>query len=259
MIVIGHKDKYAVVTGASSGIGYELARLVAADDKNLVITARNKEALEQLKSELESKQGISARVLVKDLSFPGAPLEIYSELEKDGIDVDVLVNNAGFGLYGEFSGTELEKELALIQVNIASATCLTKLFLKNMLANKSGKILNVASSLGFIPVPLFSVYAASKAYLLNFSEALACELEGSGVSVTCLCPPPTKTAFWADMAHSKSAKMKMLSAEYVAKAGYRALKKGKLIVAPGWLVKSMLLLTRIAPRKAIPRMMKSSV
>jgi short-subunit dehydrogenase len=257
--VIGHADRYALVTGASSGIGYELAKLLAADGKNLVITARNKEALERIKTELESMYGVSARVLVKDLSVPGAPQEIYSELEKEGTDVDVLVNNAGFGLYGEFSGTDLEKELTMVQVNITATTCLTKLFLKNMLASKSGKILVVGSSLGFIPVPLFSVYASSKAYLLHFSEALACELEGSGVSVTCLCPPPTKTAFWADMAHSKSAGMKMLSAGAVAEAGYRALKKGKIIVAPGWLVKSMLLLTRIAPRKSIPKMMKSSV
>ena len=146
----------------------------------------------------------------------------------------------------------------LIQVNIISATCLTKLFLKNMLADKSGWILNVASSLGFISMPLFSVYAASKSYLLHFSEALACELEGSGVSVTCLCPPPTETAFWADKTHSKSARMKMLSAADVAGAGYRALKKGRGIVTPGWLVKSMLVLSRIAPRKTVTRMMKSN-
>ena len=257
--MIGQQDRYALVTGASVGIGYELARLLAEEGKNLIIVARNKNGLEQVQTELENKYGIKAEVLPQDLSDPKAPPEIFSELEKEGVDVDVLVNNAGFGLYGMFAETDLQKELEMIQVNIASLTHLTKLFLKKMLANKSGRILNVASSLGFLPVPLFPVYAASKAYVLHLSEALACELEGTGVSVTCLCPPPTKTSFWADIQHSKSAKMKMLDAATVAEAGYKAMKKGKAVATPGMMAKSMPIMLRVMPRKALINMMKSSV
>ena len=257
--MIGHQDRYALVTGASGGIGYEIAKLLAEDGKNLIITARNKNGLEQVKTELENKYGIKAEVLPKDLSDPKAPLEIFTELEKKGVDVDVVVNNAGFALYGVFAESDLQRELEMIQVNIASLTQLTKLFLKKMLANKSGRILNVASSLGFLPVPLFPVYSASKAYVLHLSEALACELEGTGVSVTCLCPPPTKTSFWADIQHSKSAKMKMLDAATVAEAGYKAMKKGKAVATPGMMAKSMPIMLRVMPRKALINMMKSSV
>ena len=257
--MIGQQDRYALVTGASGGIGYELAKLLAEDGKNLIIVARNKNGLEQVKTEIENEYGTRVKVLPKDLANPQAPLEIFSELEKEDISVDVLVNNAGFGLYGMFAETDLQKELEMIQVNIASTTCLTKLFLKKMLANKSGTILNVASSLGFFPVPLFPVYAASKAYVLHLSEALASELEGTGISVTCLCPPPTKTSFWADMKNSKSARMKMLDATIVAEAGYKAMKKGKVIATPGMMGKSIPIMVRVMPRKALTKMMRSSV
>ncbi len=253
------KDRYALVTGASSGIGYELAALLAKDGKNLIIVSRNKDRLEQVKTEIENKYRTRIKILAKDLSDPEAPLEIFSELEKEDINVDVLVNNAGFGVYGMFSETNLQEELEMIQVNITSLTHLTKLFLKKMLENKSGRILNVASVMGFLPVPLWLIYSASKSYVLHFSEALANELQGTGVSVTCLCPGPTRTSFWANMEKSKSAKGKMMDAATVAEAGYAALKKGKVIVSPGLKNKSLPILVRITPRNLLTKMMRAMV
>jgi len=177
--MIGSKNGYALVTGASSGIGYELAKLFAKDGKNVVIVARSQDKLEELKREIENKYGTSVRVLVKDLSDPNSPQEIYSELEKDKVNVDVLVNNAGFALFGKFYETDWQTEAEMIQVNITSLTHLTKLFLKKMIENRSGKIMNVSSGAGFVPGPLISVYAATKSYVLHFSEALANEEKGA--------------------------------------------------------------------------------
>jgi len=256
--VVDDKDRYALVTGASSGIGYELTKLFARDGKNLIIVSRDKNRLEQVKTEIENKYRIRVKVLPKDLSAPKAPLEIFSELEEEGINVDVLVNDAGFGLFGMFSETDLQKELEMIQVNITSLTHLTKLFLKKMLENKSGRILNVASLLGFLPVPLFAVYSASKSFVLHFSEALANELQGTGVSVTCLCPGRTRTAFWANMQNSKTPKANMMDAAKVAEVGYRALKKRKVIAVPGLNDGLLTFLLRIAPRNVITKVMRSS-
>jgi len=254
-----HKDRYALVTGASSGIGYELAKLFAKDGKNLVIVARNESRLEQVKAELENRYQIRVKVLPKDLSDSKAPSEIFSELEKDNISVDVLVNNAGLGVYGMFSETDLQKELEMIQVYIAATTHLTKLFLKKMLENKSGKILNVASGVAFLPVPLWSVYSASKAYVLYFSEALANELRGTGVSVTCLCPPQTETPFFkrANMEDAKIAKGKKMDAATAAEAGYMALNRGKVVAIPGLKSKSLGFLIRITPRNVITKVARS--
>ena len=254
-----HEDRHALITGASSGIGYELAKLFGKDGKNLIIVARNKNRLEQVKTEIENNYQVRIKLLSKDLSDPRAPLEIFSELEKEDITVDVLVNNAGFGVYGMFSETDLQKELEMIQVYVTSLTALTKLFLKKMLENKSGRILNVASGMALLAVPLFSVYAASKSYTLHFSEALANELQGTGVSVTCLCPPQTKTSFFtrADMENSKLVKGKMMDAATVAEAGYIALKKGKVIVIPGLKSKSLPILIRITPRSVLIKIARS--
>jgi len=259
--MIGHQDRYALVTGATSGIGYELAKLLAKDGKNLVIVARDKNRLEQVKTEIENEYLTRVKVLPKDLSDPKAPLEIFSEVEKEDIDIDVLVNNAGFGVFGLFSETDLQKEHEMVQLHISSLTHLTKLFLKKMLENKFGRILNVASILGFLPVPLLSVYAASKAYTLHFSEALANELQGTGVGVTCLCPPPTETSFHkrGNMENSKTAKGIMMDAATVAEAGYIALKKGKVIATPGLKGKSLAILARIAPRNMLTKMMRAMV
>ncbi|MGB2884053.1 MAG: SDR family oxidoreductase [Dehalococcoidia bacterium] len=257
--MIGSKDGYALVTGASSGIGYELAKVLAKDGKNLVIVARSQDKLEELKTEIESKYGTSVRVLPKDLSNPNAPQEIFSELEKDGVNVDVLVNNAGYGVYGMFSETDLREELAMIQVNATSLIHLTKLFLKQMLENKSGWILNVASLCSFLSSPLESVYCASKSLVLHFSEALANELQGTGVTVTCLCPGLAKTEFHkrAHMENTKVAKRKMMDAAAVAEAGYKALKKGKVVVIPGLIFKTAPLFARFAPRNLVTKVVRS--
>jgi short-subunit dehydrogenase len=254
-----YKDRYALITGASSGIGYELAKLFAKDGKNLIIVSRNRDKLDQVKIEIENKYRIRVKILPKDLSDPKASVEIFSELEKEDIDVDILVNNAGFGVYGLFSETDFQEELEMIQLHISSLTHLTKLFLKKMLENKSGRILNVASLIGFLPVPLFSVYAASKAYVLHFSEALANELQGTGVSVTCLCPSPTDTLFnkRGNVENSKSAKGMMIDAATAAEAGYKALKRGKAITVPGIKGKPLVILTRIAPRNLLMKVMRA--
>ena len=257
--MIGNKEGYALITGASSGIGYELAKVLAKDGKNLVIVARSQDKLEELKTEIENKYGTSVRVLPKDLSNPNAPQEIFSELEKDGVNVDVLVNNAGYGVYGMFSETDLREELAMIQVNATSLIHLTKLFLKQMLENKSGWILNVASLCSFLSSPLESVYCASKSLVLHFSEALANELQGTGVTVTCLCPGLAKTEFHkrAHMENTKVAKRKMMDAAAVAEAGYKALKKGKVVVIPGLIFKTAPLFARFAPRNLVTKVVRS--
>jgi len=248
--MIGSKDGYALVTGASSGIGYELAKLFAKDGKNIIVIARSPGKLEELKTEIGNEYGTTVRVLPKDLSNSNSPQEIFAELEKENTDVDVLVNNAGFTVWGMFSNTDWKKEAELIQVNITSLTLLTKLFLKRMLENGSGKILNVASLCGFISAPFESMYCASKSYVLHFSEALANELRGTGVSVTCLCPGLTDTVFHerANREKTRVANMKMMDAASVAEVGYEALKKGKVIAIPSMQHKLLLLLMRIFPR-----------
>lgn len=252
------KGSYALITGASSGIGYELAKLLAADGLNLVITARNENNLKKVKQEIEDRYHVKVKALPKDLSDPKAPAEIFSELEKEGLKVSVLVNNAGFGSYGPFSEADLQKQLEMVQVNIAALTHLTRLFLDKRDKNRPGKILNVASVGAFQPGPLIAVYCASKAYVLHFSEALANELQGSGVSVTCLCPGPTRTLFWENMADCKMIKKRMMDVATVAGAGHEALKEGKVIVIPGLRNRLLALSVRFAPRNTVTRIARST-
>ena len=256
--MIGNKESYAVVTGASSGIGYQLAKLLAKDGKNIVVLATRHDLLKALKMEIENEYGTIVKILPNDLADPKAPIEIFAELEKEHINVDVLINNAGFGVYGKFSETELQKEREMVQVNLVSLIHLTKLFLKGMLNNESGYILNVASLCAFTPVPLESVYCSTKAGVLHFSEALANELKGTGVSVTCLCIGLAKTEFHkrAKMEDTKVAKRKMMDAATVAQDGINALKKGKVITVPGLQYKMWPLFARILPRNLITRIMR---
>jgi len=258
--MIGSKEKYALVTGASSGIGYELAKLFAQDGKNIVVVARSQDRLEKLRTEIENKSGTKVIVLVKDLSNPVAPQEIFSDLEKKNINVDVLVNNAGFPVHGKFAETDLKEELDMIQVNVTALTHFTKLFMKKMVDNKSGSILNVASTAGFCPFPTFSVYAATKAYVLSFTEALANELQGTGVSVTCLCPGATDTRFYerGNAGEAKFAKtMKMMDAAKVASIGYTALKKRRTMVVAGLANSLSMFGLRLLPRKRATRIGRS--
>ena len=250
--MIGSKDSYALVTGASSGMGYEYAKLFAKDGKNIVVLARSRDKLEGLKTDLEKEHGTKVMVLVKDLSDPKAPQEVLSELEKAGINIDVLVNNAGYDVYGKFQDTDWQREADMIQVNVLALTQLTKLFLKKMLEKKSGKILNISSTVGFMPSPWSSVYGGTKHYVLGFSNAIAHELKGTGVSVTCFCPGNTKTLFFkrAGAEDSKADKQKVMQmdAATAAKHAYRALKSGKTTATAGLLYSMMMWGTRLLPR-----------
>ncbi|HEX8355715.1 MAG TPA: SDR family oxidoreductase [Pyrinomonadaceae bacterium] len=225
----------ALVTGASGGIGEELARLFAADAHDLVLVARSRDRLASLAEELRAKHGVSARVLAADLSRPESPREIFEELRGAGVSVDALVNNAGFGSYGLFAETDLKHEVDLLQVNVSALTHLTKLFLPAMLARRRGYVMNVASTAAFQPGPLMAVYYASKAYVLSFSEALSNECEGTGVRVSALCPGPTETGFVAaaGLGDSKLFDRGAMDARTVAEAGYRGLLAGKALVIPG--------------------------
>ncbi|MFL6336176.1 MAG: SDR family NAD(P)-dependent oxidoreductase [Pyrinomonadaceae bacterium] len=225
----------ALVTGASGGIGEELARLFAADGHDLVLVARGRDKLARLSEELAAKHGVNARVLASDLARAEAPREIFDELQGAGVSVDALVNNAGVGSYGLFAETGLQSELELLQINVVALTHLSKLFLPGMIARGRGYLMNVASTAAFQPGPLMAVYYASKAYVLSLSEALANECEGTGVRISALCPGPTETGFVAaaGMGDSKLFDRAVMDARAVAEAGYRGLLAGKTIVIPG--------------------------
>lgn len=249
------KDQHetVLITGASSGIGLELARIFAAHQFDVVLVARSQSKLEQLAQQLRAKNDIRTHVIPADLSRPEAPREIFSELMRRAVQIDNLVNNAGFGAYGEFAQTNIEDELEMITVNITALTHLTKLFLPGMLRRKHGRIMNVASTAGFQPGPLMSVYYATKAYVISFSEAIANELKGSGATVTCLCPGPTESAFAvrADMQKSRLFKMGKMSSRAVALVGFRAMMKGKTLVISGTRNKVLVQSVRFAPRKLV--------
>jgi short-subunit dehydrogenase len=244
----------ALITGASGGVGYELAKLFANDRHNLVLVARSESKLAQFAGELQHRFDISAKTVALDLTAPDAPQVLFDRLRSDGIAVDILVNNAGYGKFGEFAKVPAEESLGQIQLNIVALTWLTKLFLGPMLERRSGKIMNVASTAGFQPGPRMAVYYATKSYVISFSEALANELAGKGVSVTCLCPGPTDTNFANRAGNDKSRLFKQLrpmDAKTVALKGYRGLMAGKTLVIPGlrnWLLTESL---RISPRKLV--------
>jgi short-subunit dehydrogenase len=245
----------ALITGASGGIGLEFARIFAREGYNLVLVARTEKALNDLAADLRAKYGIDVRVFAKDLSHPAAPRELYDEVEKAGIAVDVLVNNAGFASYGPFAEIDLQKELEEIQVNVVTLTHLSKLFIRPMLVRRRGKILNVASTAAFQPGPLMAVYYATKAYVLSLSEAIAEEVRGQGITVTALCPGPTESGFQkrADMQESKLVQGGLMSAAGVAEAGYKALMDGQTVVVPGLFNKVGTLLPRFVPRRMATR------
>lgn len=242
----------ALITGASVGIGRELARVFAENGHDLVLVARNNEQLQQVAAECQSLGTIKARVVPKDLSLPNAAREIFDELKRDHVVVNTLVNNAGIGNYGLFAEVDLDADLRLLQVNVVALTALSKLFLREMLARRSGRIMNVASMAAFQAGPLMSTYYASKAYVLHFSEAIANECAGRGVVVSALCPGPVQTEFQARAGISGSRLFKgkaTMDARTVALAGYHGLMRGKRIVVPGVSNKLLLQVSRLAPRR----------
>lgn len=230
------KEKQVLITGATSGIGLELARLFAKDGYNQVIVARNEEELEATAEELQA-YGISVTIIAKDLFEANAAQEVYDEVKSKGIKIDILVNNAGHGHYGEFVHTALEMELNIIQLNIVSLVVLTKLFLKDMIDRGEGKILNLSSIASKSPGPWQSVYHATKAFVQSFTEAIRAEVKDSGVSITALLPGATDTDFFnkANMQDSKIVqdKSKLADPKEVAKDGYEALMSGKDMVISG--------------------------
>ena len=241
----------AIITGASGGIGRELARLFARDGYDLALVARNRPTLKGLADELVKRHGIRAWPLVADLGQSPGPVAVAEAVKATGAEVSVLVNNAGFGLHGRFAQTSLERELEMIRVNVAALTHLTKLFLPGMLARRSGRIVNVASTAAFQAGPLMSVYYASKAFVLSFSLALAVELDGTGVTVTTLCPGPTRTGFQVVAGTGDTplfSGLGVMDAAPVAAAGYRAAMRGDALVIPGILNKLVAQSTRLGSR-----------
>lgn len=226
-------NKYCLITGAASGIGYEFAKLFLKDSHNLVLIDKNYEKLHEIKQDFNAHYQSDVVIMSFDLSQPDIAKIIYEEIIKLHIQIDVLINNAGFGIHGYFYSINWKNQFDLIQLTVVTNTHLTKLFLADMLERNSGKILNVSSIAAFQPGPLMSVYYATKSYLLSFSLAIADELKGTNVTVTALCPGMTKTSFQKTNGN-ENPKYGILcsSASNVAKIGYRALKKGKSVVIP---------------------------
>jgi uncharacterized protein len=248
----------ALITGASSGIGLDLAQLMAPDF-DLIITARNQAGLEKIAQELESAHGNHVHVVPADLTLPEAPQQIFAEIERRGLPVDILINNAGFGSYGAFAESNPQTSLDMVEVNIAALTSLTRLALPGMIQRKRGRIMNVASTAGFQPGPLMAVYYATKAYVIMFSEAIANELKGSGVTVTCFCPGATATNFAerAKMEESRLFKLGAMKSKDVARAGYKGMMAGKGLVIPGVINKTLAMSVRFSPRKLVTAISRS--
>ena len=250
----------ALITGASSGIGLELARVFAANKHDVVLVARSEGKLRELARECEAS-GVRAHVVAADLAKPDAARAIVDAVARLGVEIEVLVNNAGFGVYGLFVGTPPATELESIQVNVVALTDLTKRFLPGMIARRRGRILNVASTAGFLPGPLMAVYYATKAYVVSFSEAIANELEGTGVTVTVLCPGPTDSGFQAAASLETSrivSLLKKATSRSVAEAGYDAVMAGKVVCIPGVANKvSALLAPRLFPRAIIRKVVRA--
>jgi uncharacterized protein len=243
-----------LITGASSGIGLELAKCFAADGCRLVLVARNISALEKLAEELRLKNKIEVIGLPADLSLPETPKQIFEKLSAQKLSVDILVNNAGFGANGMFAQLSLPRQLEMLQVNIAALTELSGLFLSGMIQRQRGGILNVSSVAGFLPGPGMAVYYATKAFVLSFTEALSEELLGTGLKVSVLCPGPTESNFGTVARGEKVREIKTskMSAQAVAIYGHRAFRNGKVIAIPGVQNKVFVFLNRLAPRW-IPR------
>jgi short-subunit dehydrogenase len=251
--------KTALVTGASSGIGAELARVHAEHGGDLIVVARRQERLEALKTELENAHGITVHVLARDLMQADAAQQIYDVLQARGVPIDYLINNAGLGNYGLFHEQDWAQNEDLIKLNILAPAALTRMFLPQMVSRRSGRVLNIASMAGFVPGPLQAVYYASKAFVISFSEAIANELAGTGVTVTVLCPGPTETEFTL-RPEMKGVRLLQwaVSARIVAEAGYDAMLQGKTVVVPGILSKFVMHgLLRFSPRKLTTRISRA--
>lgn len=250
-------SKTALITGGASGLGYELALLLAKDGYNLVLIDIDAEKLQEVKQGIETDFTVNVQIYAKDLSVVNISEEIMLELK--GLPIDVLVNNAGFGLFGSFWETDWEREKQMLHLHVITTTHLTKLVLKDMIQRGSGKILNLSSLAAFQPGPLMSLYYATKGYILSFSEAIANELKGTGVTVTALCPGPTKTSFQKVVSNASSENkitFNMANAKEVAAYGYKAMNKGKVYAIPGKFNKLLATLPRFIPRNTAATIVK---
>jgi uncharacterized protein len=244
----------ALITGASNGIGLELAKVHASKGDNLVLVARNKAKLDELKAELENQFKIKVYTIGKDLAAANAAQDVYDETKKQNIQIDFLINNAGFGDFGMFYETDWNKELQMINLNITTLTHFTKLFLQDMVKRRSGKIMNVASTAAFQSGPTMAVYYATKAYVLSFSEAIDNEVSDKGVTVTALCPGATESGFQAAAAMEESALVKgrkLPTSKEVAEYGYKAMMKGKTVAIHGLMNWIMANSVRFTPRALV--------
>ena len=249
-------NEWALITGGSAGIGHELAKVFAANQFNLVLVARNEARLRQVADELRAKHGVETKILVKDLSLAAAPQEIFDALRDTPISV--LVNNAGFGWRGAFAEGDLKiNTLDMMHVNMDSLVALSRLFLPAMLARKQGRVMNVASTAAFQPGPFANIYFATKAFVLSFSQALSEELDGTGVTVTALCPGTTRTEFF-DRAGMQNLRREglMMDAGVVAQIGFRGLMRGKRVVIPGALNKFTAALTNFVPTRVTTKIVR---
>jgi short-subunit dehydrogenase len=247
--------KTALITGASLGIGLEFARVFAKEKNNLVLVARSKDKLEVLAGELRKDFDVTVKVIAADLSDMNAVQNVYDTCKKEGIEIEYLINNAGFGRFGFFAEDDWEKTGQMIDLNIKALTKFCRMFLPDMIARKSGKILNVASTAAFQPGPVMAVYCASKSYVLSFSEALHNETNGTGVSVTCLCPGATESNFQVAAAMEDSALFntkKIPSSAEVAIFGYKAMMKNKMTVVHGFMNFLLTSAVRFSPRILVP-------
>jgi len=240
----------ALITGASSGIGLALAECCAQAGHDLLLVARRAPELEAAAARLSRTHGISAQLLALDLTAPQAVARLHAHARTLGVDIGIVINNAGFGTTGAFAQSRWADEERMIRLNVLAGTDLVRQFLPGLLARGSGRIMNVASTAAFLPGPLMAVYYATKAYVLSWSQALAAELRGSGVTVTALCPGPTRTEFDQVAGNSSSwlfASAGVMSAEAVAGIGYRALMRGKRVAVAGWMNRLMAVSTRLTP------------
>lgn len=250
-------EKYTLITGASGGIGLELAKIFAKNNNNLVLVARSFDKLKEIKKDLESKYNIKVKIISRDLSNPNSPKEVYNEIKQKNIFINILVNNAGYATFGKFYDLDIEKELNMIQLNVVTLVHLTKLFLDDMIKYNEGKILNVASTAAFQPGPLMANYYASKAYVLSFSEALNEELKDRNISISALCPGATSTGFVkrANMEKSKLFHaLKPMHPQKVAEIAYNGLMNKKQVIIPGFRNKLLAFSIRFTPRKIGPKM-----
>ncbi|MFQ6609412.1 MAG: SDR family NAD(P)-dependent oxidoreductase [Fidelibacterota bacterium] len=252
-------NKFAIITGASSGIGFELAHICAREGFDLLLTARRENLLSSLQEDIEKKYGVSVDVFPLDFSLKDSPLKVFEFASKRGRNIDVLINNAGFGQFGYFKDTQWEIEDQMIRLNISALVHLTKLVLPKMLDQRSGRIMNVSSTAAFQPGPLMSVYYATKAFVESFTEAISEECSGTGVTITSLCPGPTISGFQeaAGIEHIRLFKGRGIpSSKLVAEYGFKAMMTGKRVAIYGWMNRVMTFSVRFTPRRLLTKVVK---